>query len=475
MKYAWILAILLTGTIAGFSQEKYSLEKCIQVALENNLLVKQAKISQEDLQIQRRQLTHQRIPSLNANTNAGMNLGRFVNPATNDFETENSFYQSAGLQAGVMLFNGFRLNHSIQQNTFLSQAALEDLRQTQNDLALNVALSYLNVLFAYENLAIAENRVKLSQDQLTNMENLISAGSRPENARYDIVAQIARDEQSAIVAQNNIDINLLSLKQFMMMDANYPLEIERPDLEVENLEAVENQSFESVYNASLQNQPQIKAASLREQASETGVKMAKSQLFPSLSFGGNVGTNWSDLAKTTSGFVLTRVPQPGVFINGQQSIFEVETLIPTSITTTPYGNQLENNLGYGLGATLSIPLYNQYSARGGIERAKLQVQQSRINSIQIDQTLKTNIQTALTSGRSARRSYVAAEASAIAARRAFGDAEKRSEIGTLTNIEYLTSRNQMDTAENNLLIAKYDYFFRVKVIEFYMGRVISLN
>lgn len=475
MKYAWVLGILLFSTIAGISQERYSLEKCIQVALENNLQVKQAQLNVKDLEIQRKQFTSQRIPSLSLGSSGGVNFGRFINPATNDFETENSFYQSLSGQSGVNLFSGFWLTRSIKQNTFLSQAALEDLRQTQNDLSLNIALAYLNVLFAYENLNIAENRVRLSREQLVNMENLINAGSRPENARYDIVAQIAKDEQSVIDAQNNIDINLLSLKQFMMVDANFPLDIERPEIDIESIEAVENQTFDAVYNASIQNQPQIKAAALREQASQTGVKLAQSAMYPSLFMSGNIGTNWSNLAKSGYNYQLVRIPQPGVYINGQNSLFEVESLIPTTISTTPYGNQLSNNLGYGIGATLSIPIFRQYATRGTIERAKLQVIQSQISSQQIDQTLKTNIQTALTSGRSARKSYEAAQAFADAAKRAFNDAEKRAELGTLSNMEYLTSRNQMDTAENNLLIAKYDYFFRVKVIEFYMGRVTALN
>src|SRR5690606_28793244 len=113
---------------------------------------------------------------------------------------------------------------------------------------------------------------------------------------------------------------------------------------------------------------------------------------PSLSIGGNLGTNWSDLAKEPGGFLIARIPQPGVFINGQSALVEVETSIPTTLTPISYGTQLNNNIGYGVGATLSIPIYNQHSVKGAVQKSRLQLEQSKINSRQIDQTLKSNIQ-----------------------------------------------------------------------------------
>lgn len=196
-----------------------------------------------------------------------------------------------------MLFNGFRLNNSIRQNNFQTKASDDDIRQAENDLALNVALAYLNVLFAYENLEIANSRVGLTRHQLDNLDKMIAAGTKPENDRFDIQAQIAIDEQGIVTAQNNIDINLLVLKQQMLMEADFPLVIERPSLDVSQLEALENQSFETVYSAALSTQPNIQAAELREKANQLGIAIARSQMIPSLSIGGNLGTNWSDLEK----------------------------------------------------------------------------------------------------------------------------------------------------------------------------------
>jgi outer membrane protein len=198
-------------------------------------------------------------------------------------------------------------------------------------------------------------------------------------------------------------------------------------------------------------------------------------MMPSLTLGGNISSNWSDVAKTPDGFITQRVPQSGVFINGESALFEVETEIPTALNPIPYGRQLDNNIGYGLGATLSIPIFNNYRNKNGVERAKINVINSSIESDQIKQTLKTNIQNALTSAKASRKSLVGAEAAALAAQVALENANRRSALGSLSNFEYLSARNRSDAAQSNLLIAKYDFYFKIKIIEYYLGRGIRLN
>lgn len=471
-------ATLFLLTVFSFTltaQERWGLERCIREALDKSLLIRQTELQKDGSVITGKQLRMERLPNLNASSSMGISWGRFVNPATNDFETENSVYQSLGLNSGLLLFNGFRLQNSIRQNDLYVDAAEADLQQARNDLALNVALSYLNVLFAYENLEIAQDRVTLSENQLRNLDKLIEAGNRPENDRYDIVSQVALDQQSLVTAQNNIEINMLALKQQMWMEPDYPLEIERPEINLETLEALENETLANVYTAALTSQPQIQASVLREEAGSLGVDIAKSQLYPSLSIGGDIGSNWSDLAREESGFIIQRIPQPGVYINGEEALLEYDVEVPTGFNTIPYLRQLDNNIGYGFGATLSIPIFNNYSARGNVEKAKINAINATIQADQTRQTLKTNIQNAIASAKAARQSLAAAEASATAAKIAYNNAVRKSELGSLNNFELLTARNRSDTAENNLLIARYEYYFRIKVIEYYLGRGIQLN
>lgn len=469
------LVVLSVFTFPVLAQEEWDLERCIREALEKSLLIKQFQLNTKGAEITAKQLRMERLPSLNGSTNAGVSFGRVVNPATNNFETENSFYQSLGLNSGVLLFNGFRLQNSIRQSDIQTDASVADMQQAQNDLALNVALAYLNVLFAYENLEIAEARVGLSKQQLSDFDKLIAAGARPENDRFDLVAQVATDEQNVVTAQNNIETNLLSLKQQMWMEPDFQLAIQRPEIDLETLEALENESLSSIYSAALTSQPQIRAAELRQLSSGLGVRIAKGQLWPSLSIGGDIGTNWSDLAKEFTGFTTVRIPQPGVYINGQATQFEVESDIPIGTRTISYSRQLDNNIGYGFGASLSIPIFNNYATRANIEKAKIAEINASIETDQTKQTLKTNIQSAIAAARAAKKSLEASTAAADASRIALDNAVRKNDLGTINTFEYLSARNRYDTAENNRLIARYEYFFRIKVLEYYLGRGLSLN
>ncbi|HUR31101.1 MAG TPA: TolC family protein, partial [Saprospiraceae bacterium] len=215
--YLTVLCLFLFSFISK-AQEKWDLQRCIRESLQKSLTLQQVKLTKQGYDIEGKRLRMERLPNLNANTDFGVSFGRVINPVTNDFETENSFYQSVGVNSGVNVFNGFRLKNSIKQMNFLNSAAEEDIRQAENDLALSVALAYLNVLFAYENLEIAESRIELTNHQLEHLDKQIKEGSKPENDRFEILSQLAIDEQSIVTAQNDIEINMLALKQAMLME-----------------------------------------------------------------------------------------------------------------------------------------------------------------------------------------------------------------------------------------------------------------
>lgn len=457
------------------SQEVWSLEQCIRHAVDNSLLVKQAEISRSFTAVNQREAKEARFPSLNGSGRAGSNFGRVINPSTNDFETENSIFNSWSLNSQVTLFGGNQINDAIRQASYELQAAQADLQQTREDIALQVALAYLNVLFADENLKNARAALVLSETQLTQIDKLIAAGARPEGERYDILAQIALDEQQEVNYENDYREGLLSLKQLLLLDPEYPLEVEKPEISLGDQEAYENYTFESVYNAALGSQPQISAQQMRIQSAELNEKIARANLYPTLSLGGSIGTNYSDLAMMITGTEVKRVLVPGVYIDDVPVQYEVEQEVPTGIEETPYFEQLDNNLGYGFGLTLQIPIYNNYRAQGSIERAQLTTLQEQTTDQQIRQTLKTDIQSALSAARSAREALKAAERAQEAADIAYTNAEKRFDLGALTTYELINARNRLESAVINVTIAKYDYLFRVKVIEYYLGRGLTLE
>ncbi len=462
-------------SMPSFSQETWNLERCIRVALEKNLTIEQIKLNKDGYDISGKQLRRNRIPSLNLNTNLGYNVGRVINPSSNNFENENSLYQSYGASTGVMLYSGGRTVNTIKQNDAYVQASEKDIQQAQEDLALNVASAYLRILFAYQNLDIANDRVALTKEQLDNMDKMIDAGTKPEVDRYDILSQLAIDESSRINAQNAIDNELLGLKQLMLMEASDTLIIEKPELNFTTLEPLENVPFDDIFEIALINQPQITAAEIRQEANEIGIAIARSQRLPSLSLGGNLGTNWSNLYKVPTEFDYGTVVVPGVFIDGQPDRYSQAYANPTKYKGLAYGKQLDQGLGYGVGATLSIPILNNYSAQARVEQAKINALNSDIETEKIKQTLKTNIQNALANAKAAKKTMEGAEASAYAARLSLDNADKKAALGAIGNFEYLSARNRSDAAENNLLIARYDYYFQIQILKYYMGRGISLD
>jgi outer membrane protein len=469
-----LLTILICfGSISA--QETWGLERCVKHALDNSLLIRNAQLTEDLARVTLNQTRQERFPSLNANAGVGLNFGRVINPATNNFETENSLFSNIGASTGVMLFQGGLITHSIRQADVEFKASLEDTRQSQNDLALQVALSYLSVLFATENLHNAEATLVLSQEQLAQIDKMIAAGTVPANDRYDILAQIALDEQSVVQYQNDREINLLGLKHLLLLDPEYEMMLEKPEVDLEGLEAFELYPLKTVYEAALGSQPQIKAQELRIRSAQLGESIAKANLMPRLSLSGSIGTNYSDLGKTPLGVQTIRVPTPGVYINGASALFEVEREVATSFENTPLFDQFDNNLGYGFSVGLQIPIYNNSVAQASLSRAKIGSKQQEIASEQVHQTLKTDIQNALAAARSAREALHASERAFDAAEIAYANADKRYALGSLNNYDFISARSRLDAARVNRTIAKYDYLFRAKVIEYYLGRGLTLD
>lgn len=457
------------------AQETWSLERCVRYALDNSLSVKGAELSANLADVTLKQVKQDRFPSLNVSSSGGLNFGRVINPATNDFETENATFSNIGASSSLTLFQGGSINNTIRQADADLNATHEDILQTKSDLGLQVALSYLSVLFAEENLVNAQSKLELTQQQLEQVEKMIAAGSLPESDRYDVLAQIALDQQDIVRYENDRVINLLDLKHLMHLEPDYPLVLQKPEISLEGMEAFETYTLPSVYSAALENQPKIKAQNLRIESARLGEHIAQALYLPRLSVGGSIGTSYSDFTKQATGYYMARIPTDGVFINGEAALFEVERNVPTGYATTPFFDQYDNNLGYGFSLSLQIPIYNHSSARAAVSRAKIQIEQQELSSEQIKQTLKTDIQNALAAARAAREALDAANRAFDAASIAYTNAERKFGLGAINNYDFISARNRLDTAKVNRTIAKYDYLFKAKIIEYYLGRGLTLD
>lgn len=467
-----VFTLLLVYTVEGISQDIWTLERCVNVAIEKSLQVQGSDITLRSTEVDVNQARHARYPNLSASTNVGWNFGRTIDPTRNEFITETFFNNSLSLNSNVVLYNGGRINNAIKQASVSNKAALKDLEQTKRDISLNVASLYLNILFAKENLQNAENQLKQTTDQLVLLNKQIAVGNRPENDRLDIDAQIAVNEQTITEAQNNLNINLLNLKQLLRLDPDSAMEISAPgDIMVETDPDII--TFSEVYGSALSKQPSIDANELRIKSADLGYKIAKAELLPSLGAGGSMRTNYSNKGLNITGFE-SQVINQDILFNGTSATIGVSQQVPT-YEKAPFIDQFSDNLSYAVGISLNIPIYNNLNGRSGLQRAKLNVERANLNADQAKESLKITIGQAMADAKAAKARYEASGKTKNAQQNVYTNALKRFEAGSTNVFELTRLKTQLETSAINLLIAKYDYIFRTKVLDFYLGKPIQLS
>ena len=468
-------ALLFCFIVQVDAQEVWSLERCVKYALDQSLDLRQSKIDAKQAEVNHIATKQLRYPNLTGSTRYDVSFGRQVDRATNDFINQQFGNQSISVNSGVTIFNGGRINNQIRQASLGLRAAELEADQMSNDISLQVANAYIAILFARENLTNAEKSLELIQSQLSNIDILIEAGSRPRNARLDLVAQVAQNEQMVVAAQNEIDIAYLTLKQLMQLDIDAALEIEVPDIALPSEYDMASLSSTDIYRKALAWQPGIKAGQLRRENAEIGVSLAKTGMQPSIGIGAGVSSFFSSAARQQGALLgFDIVPQQGILLNNEPLDLSLE--VPNyNIDRVSYSDQLNQNLGFGLGVSVNIPIYGQGQNKGNYELSKLDVVRTEITNEQVKNRLKTDVQRAVADVKAAKKQFEAATRTAEANRAAYSDAEKRFGLGVSNSLEFTTAQTNRDQAEVDLIIAKYDYIFKSKVLDFYQGKEITLN
>ena len=458
-----------------FAQETWSLEKCVRYALQENINIKRAEINVKSNQLSEKGSKYNRLPSLNGRIGGGYQFGRTIDPVTNAFNSLSIGTNSLSLDLGVTLYNGGRIENSIKQASYDLQAAMGDLAQTKNDISLLIAQSYLNVLFAEEQLDAAVKRKELTESQLSQVDKLIRAGARPQNDRLEILATIARNDQAIIAQENAVETGLLSLKNLLQLDPSKDIQLEKPNTIVisadDNPDAL---NLGDLYNSSIMNQPFIKADENRVKSAALGKDIARANYLPRLTAFAGLSANYSTRGKRLDGTSSTVLIPQTVFINGTEVDFALEQE-RDNVEDNPYFDQINENFGQSIGVSLNIPIYNNHSTIIAMDQAELNMINTQYTSEINKQNLKNDIQTSLANARAAKRTLAASNRTVEASNAAFQNSEKQFQLGTINTFEYATAKNNLDQAEVDLIIAKYDYLFKLKVLDFYQGKKLELR
>jgi len=448
-KITLMLCAFLFISMSAFAQETWSLERCILYAWENNISVKRAEINVQSNQLNEKGSKMSRLPNLNGSIGGAYQFGRTIDPVTNDFNSLSIGTNSLRLDAGVTLFNGNRINNSIKQASFNIQAAMNDLAQTKNDISLTIASAYINVLFAEEQLEAARKRKELTEAQLAQIDKLINAGARPRNERLDILAALARNDQAIITQENLVENGLLNLKNLLFLDSDKDIRLEKPGtIEVPSEDNPDLLNVKDIYQIAISRQPFVKADESRVKSAELGKDI---------------------------GFEEGRETRLFAFPDNPSVIVPVEEIVPDLLfSDNPYFDQLNENFGQSIGLNVSIPIYNNHRTIINMDQAELNVLNNEYTAEINKQNLKNNIQTALANARAAKRTLQASQTTVDATRAAFENSQKQFDLGVINSFEYATTRNNWDQAEVDLIIAKYDYIFKLKILDFYQGKKLEL-
>ena len=474
------------GAAAPAPTGPWTLQAAVNYAVAHNLGVRQTELTAQQQEATQRLQRAALLPTAGLNANQTFSFGTNKDPFTNQFQAVNVRGNNFSVSAQVTLFSGFQLRNSVKQGVLDSQAARVDIEKARNDLSLNVASSFLQLLLAQELIRASETRLNTVGQQVARSEKLLKAGAVAEGNVLDSRAQLAGEERTLVTAQNQRDLARLALVQQLNLDpaGAVRFEVAVPALpDPTAFAATITSDFDpaSTFELASKNLPEIKAADLRVASARRGIDIARGAYYPRLTMAGGVQTGYSSVRTQQQRVSGDPLPLPVLQVNpaapGGYSPSPFVLLTPqSSFSVLPYGffDQLVDNRGEFLQFTLSVPILNGLQSRVGVQRAQVNVQQVELRAEQTRVQLRQTIQQSFADALAAQRRFAASARQVEALTLAFRNAEIRFNNGLLNGTDFNIARNNLTAAESDMIQAKYEFFFRRKVLDFYQGKPLTL-
>ena len=464
------VAVMLFTNGNAYGQKAWSLQECVAYALENNISVKQNEISSSLAEMSMQQNRFSMLPTLNASAGRNWNFGRTIDPNTNTFTTQQVESDNISLNSNVTLFNGFQLQNTLKQSRLDYMASKSDIDKIRNDISLNVVSAYLQVLYAKEQLNVAAGRVKQATENRDRVNKMVGAGTMVRGNLLDAESQLATEELSRITAENQLVTAKLTLTQLLQLPTPDGFDVQDPAVQIPEAQVM-SMTPAQLYELSLKALPEIKAVDIRVSSAEKGVSIARGSYMPRLSAFGSLSSFYSSSSKRLKSVDFAGFNPSGDVTSGGDTVLSPS--FNTILESNPYGDQLDENYNKAFGISLSIPIFNGLSTRTNVKRARLNLENAKYAAQLTRNQVYQSIQQAHTDALAARKRYDATQRSLAAFEEAFVYAEKRFNAGLTNSLEFLTASNNLTRTRVELLQAKYDYIFRVKVLDFYAGNPLT--
>lgn len=482
---------LLTNTYVGLAQQfepvvpsgPIDLEEAIGIALRNNPQLRKSNLQVQGSINSYEQSKWQRWPSLNFNATQGFSFGRNIDPFTNQFVQQNINFNNFQLGSSVTLYSGLQQHNTILQNQYNAQATQKEYEAARNDLMLNVALTYLQILNNKELINVSELQLLATQEQVNRMERLVNAGAEAEAKLLDLRAQQANEELNLLNAKNNYEVSILNLKQLLNLPGNVALEIREIPLKDPELLAY-GATVDEVFEAAISHLPQAEAAKLRIKAADKAIDVARGRYLPTLSMSAGISSAYSSNAPSerfiANGQPSTTMEVPSetqfITLNGDRHyITQVVTIPGGEYRHFNYFDVLDFNRNSSINFSLRIPIFNNFQVKYSVANARLQKMSAEYDDQITFNTIRQNIEQAYIDMVNAAKRYSATRNQVRAFEEAYRAAESRFNAGVLNTAEYNIAKANLDRGKANLVQAKYDYIFRTKVLDFYMAKPLNLD
>ncbi|MFM9944662.1 MAG: TolC family protein [Bacteroidia bacterium] len=439
--------LILFGWHASQAQSSWTLQMCIDYALQNNLTIKQGQLAVKNSQVDLLQSKEAALPSASAFVGNGLNFGRNINPLDNTYVIQKVQSSSFGLNSQLILFSGFSISNSIKLSSINEEVSKKDLEVIANNISLQIATQFLQILFNKEAINVVKSRILSTEKQLETAKILFQAGNTNQSSVFELDAKLSSDKLDLVNAENSLNLSNLGLANLLQVPYDENFKIESPEVTIP--EEINVEGTKAIYDNATKIMPEIELSILRHKASLMQQNVSKSGYYPSLSLGANINTLYSDNFVTQT--------SPGVF------------------ATTPFSKQFNNNLGQSLSLNLSVPLYSRGRTRGSVKQAGLATEQQKLNMQQAQNTLYTSVANAVANYKAAKAKYTALKEAAMSQQKNYEFNVQRFEAGALSSSDMLISKNNYEVAQANLVQGKYDLVFRKVLLDFYRGKPLVLK
>lgn len=464
-----LIVMLVCNITIQAQSKKWTLEECVTYAIQNNISIKQSELDSKMALIDKKSAVGRFLPSLNASASHSWNIGLNQDITTGLLQNKTTQFTSAGANVGIDIYSGLQNQNTLRKANLSIVAAKYQLVKMQEDVALNVANAFLQVLFNKENLKVQKEQLRINEKQYARSEELVKAGSIPRGDLLDVKATLALNNQNVITAENSLLISKLSLSHLLQLKDFENFDVV-DDTDVKDANNIMAQTPSAIYEKAFEGRTELKIARTNLEIAEKNVAIAKGAFQPTLQgfYSFNSRVAYSD--RVTGVIPNTSNPTSIVgFVEGTNQNVLSPNFTRVLGNPAPFFDQFNTNKGQSFGMQLSVPVFNGFSARNNVERSKVSLERSKIAVEQQNLDLQRNVYTAFADAKGALNAYESSVAALEARQGAYNYATEKYSVGLMNSFDFNQSQTLLTNAQSEVLRTKYDYIFKIKILEFYFG------